>query len=424
MIRAHEGEHGTEHKSIVETLAKSRQSVWIIRARQLAKKVCSNCFKCKREKKKLAGQRMAKLKEESLTVCRPWTYVSLDFCGPIKVKGAVNKRAKMKCWIIVYCCRSTKAVCLLVTCGYSTEDFLLRHEEFVSRHAAPAQIVSDRGSQLVSAGRILAVKSSLAEKESPDQWNWKKITSNNATTCWKFVPVGCQHFNGLPEATVKVLKRSLGHALHPGVELSYPELVTLLSKISYSVNSRPLGLCSISNSSQQEDIMLPLTPNMMLLGKSSNLSPPMIYSADDKFCRRLAYVDQVEQEWWSRWYKQVLPTLFTYKKWKRKQTNLQVGDIVMMQYPGHFKDDYTLAKVSAVHPDDEGLVRVVTVQYRKKDPRESSRIYKSKPLLSEQVAIHRLHRLDLADEEPDHDAVQGGHEDNLSEGVAVNEDHQ
>ena len=94
-----------------------------------------------------------------------------------------------------------------------------------------------------------------------------------------------------------------------------------------------------------------------------------------------------------------LPTLYTYKKWKRKQTNLQVGDIVMMQYPGHFKDDYTLAKVSAVHPDDEGLVRVVTVQYRKKDPKESSRIYKSKPLLSEQVAIHRLHRLDLADED-------------------------
>ena len=67
----------------------------------------------------------------------------------------------------------------------------------MSRHAAPAQIVSDRGSQLVSAGRILAVKSSLAEKESPDQWNWIKITSKNVSTSWKFVPVGCQRFNGL-----------------------------------------------------------------------------------------------------------------------------------------------------------------------------------------------------------------------------------
>ena len=297
MVRAHEGEHGTEHKSIVETLARSRQSVWIVRARQLAKKVCSNCFKCKREKKKLAGQRMALLKEESLTVCRPWTYVCLDFSGPIKVKGAVNARAKMKSWIIVYVCKSTKAVCLLATCGYSTEHFLLRHEEFVARHGAPAQIVSDRGSQLVSAGRILAVKESLAEKQSPDQWNWKQITSSNATTTWKFVPIGSQHFNGLPEATVKVLKRSLTHALHPGAELSFPELITLLSKISYSVNSRPLGLSSISNTSQQEDIMLPITPNMLLIGRSSDVSPPMVYSADDKFCRRLAYVDQVEQDW-------------------------------------------------------------------------------------------------------------------------------
>ena len=398
MVKAHEGEHGTEHKSIVETLARSRQSVWIVRARALAKKVCSSCFKCKIQNKKLAEQRMAKIKEESLTVCRPWTFISLDFCGPIKVKGAVNARAKLKSWIIVYCCRSTKAVCLLATCGYSTEDFLLKHEEFCARHGAPAQIVSDRGSQLVSAGRLLAVRDAKADKESPDGWNWSKITSQNATSNWKFVPIGSQHFNGLPEATVKVLKRSLVHAINPGVELSYPELVTLLAKILYSINARPLGLCSTPNTSQQEDIMLPLTPNMLLLGRSSDLSPPMVYSSEDKFSRRLAYIEQVEADWWSRWHKQVLPTLFTYKKWKRKKENLKKGDIVMMSYAGHFKDDYTLAKVVETHPDEEGLVRVATVAYKKRNPRESKSVYQSKPLIHEKVAIHRLYRLDLADE--------------------------
>ena len=60
------------------------------------------------------------IKEESLTVCRPWTFISLDFCGPIKVKGIVNTRARLKCWVIVYTCRSTKAVELLATCGYDT----------------------------------------------------------------------------------------------------------------------------------------------------------------------------------------------------------------------------------------------------------------------------------------------------------------
>ena len=411
MVRAHEGEHGTEHKSIVETLARSRQCVWIVRARLLAKKVCQVCYVCKRLKKKLSGQLMAKMKEESLTVCRPWTFVSLDFAGPIKVKGAVNARAKKKCWIIVYCCRSTKAVCLLATCGYDTAGFLLKHEEFVANHGAPAKIVSDRGSQLVSAGIVLAEKESQADKESPGKWNWQKITRDNSASTWQFVPVGSQHFNGLPEATVKVLKKSLSLALHPGVELNYPELITLLAKISYSINARPLGLASTSNTSQQEDVMMPITPNMLLLGRSSDVSPPLIYSFEEKFSTRLAYIAQVEQEWWDRWYKQVLPTLFTFKKWKKKQENIVIGDIVMLRYAGHFKDDYCLARVSEVHPDDEGLVRVVTVKYRKKNPRESKIVYKSKPLLTEKVAVHRLQRLDLADESEDYEELMAADKD-------------
>ena len=229
MTRAHEGEHKTEHKSIVETLARSRQSVWIVRGRLLAKKVCTSCYICKRLKIQLSGQLMAKLKEESLSVCRPWSFVSIDFAGPVKVKGAVNSRAKMKCWIVVYVCRSTKAVCLLATCGYDTASFLLKHEEFVANHGAPASIVSDRGSQLVSAGRVLAEKESLSESESPGKWNWQKITSSNSASTWQFVPIGSQHFNGLPEATVKVFKMSLSLALNPGVELNYPELITLLA---------------------------------------------------------------------------------------------------------------------------------------------------------------------------------------------------
>ena len=221
---------------------------------------------------------------------------------------------------------------------------------------------------------------------------------DNSASIRTFVPIGSPHFNGLPEATVKVLKRTLKLSLHPGVELSYPELVTLLANISYTVNSRPLGLANVSQSSQQDDNMLPLTPNMLLLGRSSNISPPMEYSADERFCTRLAYVSQVEKEWWDRWIKQVLPTLFSYKRWKNKEENIKVGDLVMLRYPGQFKDDYTMAKVVDVHPGEDNLVRKVSVSYRKKNPRESAEVYKSKPLITEQVAIHRLHKLDLADE--------------------------
>ena len=86
---------------------------------------------------------MGKIKEESTTICRPWTHVALDFAGPFKVKGAVNQRARKKCWIAVYVCRSTKAVELLLICGYDTESFLLKHEEFVARHGKPKIVNSD-----------------------------------------------------------------------------------------------------------------------------------------------------------------------------------------------------------------------------------------------------------------------------------------
>ena len=411
MEQAHRGEHGSVHNSVAETLARSRQKVWIVRARDLAKKVCSACTLCRRNNKVLASQQMARLKEESLTVCRPFTYISLDFAGPILVKGAVNSRAKMKCWMLVYCCRSTKAVEILPTCGYSTQDFILRHEEFVARHGAPESIVSDRGSQLVSAGLVLAKKSSKADADSPGLWDWSQITSKNQASNWHFVPIGSPHFNGLPESTVKVLKKSLKLSLHPGVELSYPELQTLLVKITYTVNSRPLGLANISPTSQQEDTMMPLTPNHILLARSSNISPPMDYSKDDRFCSRLAYVAQVEKEWWDRWIKVVLPTLFSYKKWKVKKQNLKVGDLVMLRYQKQFKDDYCLAKVTEVHPDDDNMVRKVTVSFRKRNPKESKMIYNFKPLISEQVAIHRLHKLDLADEDVLRQGQDGGADD-------------
>ena len=398
MIRAHEGMYGADHKSVVETLAKSRQSVWIVKGRQLSKRVCQNCYVCKKAKKKLNSQLMANIREESLTVCRPWSHISLDFAGPFVVKGAVNSRAKMKSWVVVYCCRSSKAVCLLATCGYSTASFLLKHEEFVATHGAPISIVSDRGTQLVAAGKVLAERKSNADQECPGKWDWQAITSANCASSWSFVPIGSQHYNGLPESAVKVLKRSLSLALRPGVELTYPEFVTLLAKISYTINSRPLGLSAVANSSQQEDIMMPITPNMLLLGRSSDLSPPLVYSDDDKFSTRLAYVAQVEQEWWDRWYKNVMPTLFPYKRWKKRKENVKVGDIVLLWYSGHFKDDYCLAKILEVFTDDQGLVRTCRVGFRKRNPRESLSIYKSKPLLEEKVSVHRIQPLGLADE--------------------------
>ena len=166
MWRAHNGYSGVLHRSVAQTLAMSRNSAWIVRGKNLAKKICFDCMVCKIERKKLSSQRMALYKEESLQVCRPWTNISLDFAGPVIIKGDVNSRSRKKSWILVIVCRNTKAVCLLATSGYSTCDFLCKWEEFVARKGNPKSVVSDRGSQLVRAGMVLAEKETLVQSAS------------------------------------------------------------------------------------------------------------------------------------------------------------------------------------------------------------------------------------------------------------------
>ena len=384
MWRSHVGFSGILHRSVAETLARSRSYVWIVKGKELAKKIVSSCMECRRFRKRLLGQQMADLKVESSTICPPWTHIALDFAGPILVKGEVNVRAHKKCWIIVYICRSTKAVCLLPTAGYDTESFLCRHREFVARHGRPRNIVSDRGTQLVKSGII------IAEKDSPKGWDWSSVVKQNAASSWQFVPIGAAHRNGLAESTVKILKQSLYHAIPPGVILKFSELNTLLAEISFSINCRPLGLAAVSGDSQQEDYLTPITPNQLLLGRTNDDGPVQDYVDDDRLSSRLSYVSQVFDCWWNEWIKKVLPSLVPVKRWKSKRENLDVGDVVMMHYPGPLKNDYRLAKVVAVHPDKRGLVRTVTVAYRKRDKRDTGVVYKSKPLVEEQVAVQRL----------------------------------
>ena len=131
MVNAHCGEFGLVHRSVVSTLARSRKKVWVVQGRNLAKKVVNSCPRCDLDRKSTLLQQMADIKEEQLTVTPPWTHVALDFCGPYTVKGEVNKKARLKIWVLLYCCRATRAVCLLACPGYSTSDFLLKHSEFV-----------------------------------------------------------------------------------------------------------------------------------------------------------------------------------------------------------------------------------------------------------------------------------------------------
>ena len=78
------------------------------------------------------------------------------------------------------------------------------------------------------------------------------------------------------------------------------------------------------------------------------------------------------------------------KSEKNASIVLKVGDIVHLWYEGNLKDDYRLARVIEVFPDEENLVRTVRVRYRKTNKRESPKVCRNSNFVEEKVAIQRL----------------------------------
>ena len=70
----------------------------------------------------------------------------------------------------------------------------------------------------------------------------------------------------------------------------------------------------------------------------------------------------------------MLPTLVPCRRWKHIRKNLKVDDEVLMKYEGNMQDDYRLARVIEVYPDQKNLVRTVKVGFRKRDERETRRL--------------------------------------------------
>ena len=380
MMESHGGEGGMEHRGVAASVAVSRAKAWILGARYLAKKVVSRCPKCRLSRRKLQQQQMGDLPEKTLGPGPPFSHVALDFAGPFSVKGEVQARVTRKAWVVLYGCLATRAIVLLLTNGYSTDSFLMRHEEFVARYGQPQVVRSDRGTQLVRAGQVEAEM-----VDGPGSWNWARITAQNQASKWEFVGVGCQWRNGFPERMIGKTKACLKQAIPSGKLLSYGEMVMMLAKISSAINCRPLG---VRGGSDLDEELQPICPNQLLIGRA-NCEQGGEYDGSSCLIKRVAYVSELVRAWWDSWYKQVLPHLIPLPKWRKGESNLQVGDIVQLYTPGMKVGRYKLARVTKTYEDARGLVRTVDLTFRRKTAREP-RTECRPALVVEKMGVQRL----------------------------------
>lgn len=349
-----------EHRTLLHAgpqllLASLRQRYWPLSARSLVRQVCRSCVVCFKTTPTGLTQAMGSLPGDRIKPSRPFTIVGTDFAGPIIT--LVNKgrgRKVCKSYIALFVCFSTRAIHLEATSELSTAAFLATLRRFIGRRGLPRKICSDNATNFVGAKRELAELYKLIRESM--QGDVGDMLQNQGIE-WSFIPPYSPHLGGIWEAGIKSckfhLKRVMGATL-----FTFEELSTTLVQIEACLNSRP-----ISPLSSDPSDLLPLTPGHFLIGGPLN-SLPEDNLMDTKMNRlsRWELIQRSVQDFWKRWAAEYLTNLQSRTKWKTRQPNLQIGDLVLVKEDNLPPLKWKTGRVVETHAGKDGLVRIVSVR--------------------------------------------------------------
>lgn len=337
------GHSGSEH-----VLSLVRQRFWIISGRTAVRQTVRNCFDCKKRLATPSTQKMADLPKDRVIPNKPpFTNVGVDYFGPFLVKRG---RARVKRYGCIFTCLISRAVHVEVAHSLDTDSFICALNRFISRRGRPEEIRSDNGTNFVGAERELS--------DAISTWNETKIVNFllQREIQWKFNPPYASHMGGVWERQIRTVRKVL-NALVKEQVLDDEGLMTLMCEAESIVNGRPLTMVS----SDPKDYE-PLTPNHLLLLRSGPKIPPGLFSENDLYCRkRWRQIQYLSDVFWKRWTKEYLSSMQIRQKWLKDETNLKVGDLVLIVCDTP-RNVWPLGKIVEVFVGQDGKVRSVRVQ--------------------------------------------------------------
>ena len=228
----------------------------------------------------------------------------------------------------------------------------------------------DPGSQIVSAGRNIAAATQRLGVDHGMEW-----VVGTPDSPWR---------QGAVEALVKSAKRAIKFAIGNN-RISVPEFLTVCTEAANLINERPLGLLPSIDS----DINV-LTPNCLLLGRACADNPGGWSETDESVRRRCDLVADISHQFWNKWIELFAPSLVFQNKWFETKPDLAIGDIVLVLDTNVLKGSYRLAKVTEVHPSQDGKVRTVSITYKRYKTGESVKEYKGASDITVKRSIQRL----------------------------------
>ena len=335
--------HVTNHHAPIETtLCIIRQKFWIIHGRREVSKVIHKCLKCKHLSTSSSEQKMGPLPPQRTSVAPAFTNVGLDFTGPLMVR---TENVIHKAYICLFTCMQSRMVHLELTLSMNTEEFLSAFRRMLNRRGMCRFVCSDNFGSFKKAFKV------IKSLETNNFCNEKGIE-------WKFIteqsPFRGGFYERLNRSLKKPLKAVLGKAL-----LTFSEMCTVLTDIECSLNQRPLTF----QGTDPRDLQ-PITPAHLSLGRPL-CSLPDTFNENIPTHKRYRYLQDLQDHFWKRWTKEVLPVLQTRQKWKTEHSNIKVNDVCLIVDEKLKRSKWPLARVIELIPGRDGLIRTLKLKTEK-----------------------------------------------------------
>ncbi|XP_058817215.1 uncharacterized protein LOC131680520 [Topomyia yanbarensis] len=337
------------------TLAAIREKYWPVNGRRLVRSILRSCFRCARAQPVPTTQQIGQLPLHRVAPSRPFAISGVDYAGPVYLKPVHKRAAATKAYISIFVCFCTKAVHIELVSDLSTQGFLSALRRFIARRGLPSDLYSDNGKNFEGAANELDEVYRMLQDES----QMRQITSDRACEriTWHFNPPKAPHFGGLWEAAVKVAKHQLYRQLGNS-KLSFEDLTTLLTQIEASMNSRPI----VPLSEDPNDIAA-LTPAHFLIGSTMHSLPePELHRLPLNRLDHYQRLQRIYQQFWYHWRTEYLQELQRDSKVCHPNADIQPGRLVVLTDELQMPVKWPLARIIAVHPGKDKLVRVASLR--------------------------------------------------------------
>ena len=232
-----------------------------------------------------------------------------------------------------------------------TDAFINALRRFMARRGQVREIRSDNGTNFIGGEREL--------REAIRGWNQAQINGVllQKEIKWIFNPPAGSHHGGAWERLIRSVRKVLNSILKVQ-NLDEEGLHTVLCEVEAIINGSP-----ITKASTDPNDLEALTPNHLLLLKTSSSLPPGEFQRDDIYAhRRWRQVQYMSDLFWKRWTKEYLPQLQERQKWTGIKRNFVEGDVVLIVDETAPRNSWLMGKVIQTFPDRRGFVRRLQIK--------------------------------------------------------------